>query len=645
MGVNSTNRISSENPMPVQPRISPEGAQNLVSFPAGPEVAGKSLALPPSTGSDEEITREIENGFVVVDQVKYKLEHLDETTQRSSQAQTLAETIRDVVAGTVMNGAASVADVTVPYLMHTPSTQIPELGLATQIVNVASDLIQFIAGFAGSIHKSVILKIAMEELQRLKELDLTPSQAARLIQLERDCKYEKEMWVKKTIEHAVISFRVVISSVQYALTWMVQNPVTKAIIGGGDVLISGVGAAFNGLFFYLAQENLINHRAWSTDFKTWIATQTKRFFRVDEKDPTYPTILAQAEAQCKKMLEDRKERVQNQKNEIKKQLDAGKITLDDIKNRLMRFGVAVEGKTEDELIASYVDYHAVLDPTIKHAIADMVQKKHEVQKSFLKAKRLDLAIQFIASTILFGAAAALAILAFVANPIAGTALILTLLSVGSTVLGVGLMIAGYAKAYQLQPRYTAAFLKGATLRVAYYNARSSLSSIREGIAEFNRKIKQRRRDAADRRVQRLKKISPEESLQEKGKLETKLKEQEKKSQEWAAKAQALEEELQTLAWKDFAEKASLQVAAKEQEFDTLETLNSLLMNCDFNLLSDETQKLLDDQLGINVHQLQEKIGENPEDPGIVKKLVRDFFNMTDDAFTQFIAKQRYVRPT
>ena len=86
-----------------------------------------------------------------------------------------------------------------------------------------------------------------------------------------------------------------------------------------------------------------------------------------------------------------------------------------------------------------------------------------------------------------------------------------------------------------------------------------------------------------------------------------------------------------------------QLGNAQDDFDTLNVLSHLLTDCDFTLLSPETKKVIEEQLGINIPLLEEEIKETPGSPGIVKKMVRDFFNMNEDAFVQFTTKQRSVR--
>lgn len=700
--------------------------------------SSSKLTIEQSTSTSlEELTKDIGGGFVEIDAIKYKLEKLDETTKNSNSAQALADTVQGVISGIVLKGGASAAQSALPLLMHTKAELIPNLGTATLLINFVAEIIELGAGIGGSIRRSQILDLAFEELQRLKQEPLDDLQRARLDKLEKELRYENELWANKAIEQCEKGVRNIWACVKFVVTWAVHHPITKALIGGGDAIISGFASVLSGYFFYLAHEKLKAMKEWSAEFKTWVKTQAKVIKRNANKDPA-------VENQMIALRKGRDDRLKVQKENLLKKIERKELDMGTIQKRILNiktsalhqfldkldfknetfsglkkkvddeFGINIDkdasdvlfnafhtfheikkqiaetpqenkqkleelnvalneaqakiqevehwaiqqwidNQSEDRLLSTYVDYHAILDPTIKNAMAEMVQKKHEIQKSFLKMKTTDLGLRFTVSAIIFGVALTLAILALAANPFAGAALIFTVLSVGSTLLGIGLMGAGYYHAYKQQPGLTAATLKGAYIRLGYFQVRMTLSSIKEKIVELGRKIAQKRRDLVDNIVQKLSPVSKlsskegyEETVVEKGIAEQKeadqLKKSQKQSEIWKAKADALEIELQEITWKDFADQAKLKVAAKETEFDTLETLNHLLTSCDFDLLSEDTKYLLENQLGINIHELQAKINENPNDPAIVKKLVRDFFNMHDDAFAVFTTKQQLVRP-
>lgn len=310
----------------------------------------------------------------------------------------------------------------------------------------------------------------------------------------------------------------------------------------------------------------------------------------------------------------------------------------------------IDRQSPDDVLSTYVDYHSVLDPTLKNSIAQMVTKKHKVEESFLKMKKIFTGTRFTAATIIAGIALALTIIALVSNPIGAAALVITLLTVASALLTAGLYAASYHQAYGQKPGLTAATLKGSYVLLYYYYAREALSSLKEKIVEFVRGSKQEKRDEVSEVINSLPSVAQLSSQKRTGEAtdsdipqKTQKKEgsdfqkSKVKSQEWAEKAEALKRELDEIAWKDFAKQADLKVAEDQEAFDTLETLNYLLTNCDLEMLSPETKQLLEHQLGIPVNALESEIKKNPS---AVREMVRDFFNMSDDAFVKFVGQQR-----
>ena len=304
----------------------------------------------------------------------------------------------------------------------------------------------------------------------------------------------------------------------------------------------------------------------------------------------------------------------------------------------------IDKQSQDDVLSTYVDYHSVLDPTLKNSIAQMVSKKHKVEESFLKMKKIFTGTRFTAATIIAGIALALTIIALVSNPIGAAALVITLLTVASALLTAGLYAASYHQAYGQKPGLTAAALKGSYIRLYYYYARRWLASRKER----NMKIK---RDALSKTVNALSQVSqlsssvkrPGEIPEESGKrlkaleqAESDLRKWKAKSEEWSEKVEALEKELNEIAWKDFAKQADLKVAEDKEAFDTLETLNHLLTHCDFEMLSQETKQLLEKNLGIPVKALETEIKKNPS---AVKEMVREFFNLNEEAFVKFVGQQ------
>jgi hypothetical protein len=189
------------------------------------------------------------------------------------------------------------------------------------------------------------------------------------------------------------------------------------------------------------------------------------------------------------------------------------------------------------------------------------------------------------------------------------------------------------------------------VRLNYYKIRGALSSLNEKIADYFTAAKQEVRDQEDERIAQLLTAELKGRKGENAKNDELLREEIRqntiatasKSKIWKAKADALNEQLEEIAWKDLAREADLvdiKQTAEGVQFDTLETLNHLLTTCNLELLSQETKELLKIQLGINIETLQNEINN---DPLTVKRLIRNFFNLDEGGFGVFIAKQKILR--
>jgi hypothetical protein len=311
-------------------------------------------------------------------------------------------------------------------------------------------------------------------------------------------------------------------------------------------------------------------------------------------------------------------------------------------------------QSQESLLSTYVDYHSVLEPTLKNSLAQMVQKKHKIETIFLKFKKFQLGTQFSVATIIFGVALTLALIALLATSVGQAALILTILSVASVAISFGLIGRGYYLAYQQRPTLTAALLKGAYFRLYGYYTLAKIQSLIEKIQNYRQNaLKHKRNQLAQSidqspsisrtfaRRTKIEAIEMSDFSQIKAEGEKKV----SKAQQLREKAEALKEKLEEMTWKDFAQKAHLQVAqltdsdSKYASFDTLETLNHALYQADFNLLSQDTKELLEEQLGIDLPALQQAM---EQDPTAFKQLLRNFFNLDTVAFTKFVGEQKFT---
>lgn len=626
-------------------------------------------------------------------QTTKELQTIESKKDASITSKTVAEAVQTVIVEVVLKTGADVAKTGVSFLLHTPAEKIEGLVPAVDIIKVVSDAIDLGTGVVSLIYKAYVIDIALKEIAQLKDREppLTDVEKSRLEELEKTLLFENIELNNKATEQGIKTIRGIFSSVTFGLSWVAETHLTQALISGSQHLAMGTGVALAALSFYRAHEKLKNHDEWSSAFKTWFSKQMPT---INEDAIGSPEV----KSQITEILQKRKARHEDQVNDLKEKLKNGEIDIATIHSTILeakrpalaqflsqeskdnryRFqanlekflGVEVDPEianalreastdaletdllqswidqqSEDDILSLYVDYHSVLDPAIKNSLAEMVKKKHEIEHRLLKMKKIDAGSRFTAAAVIFAVAIAFFIVSMVATPVGAAALILTILTVGSIVLGLGFTIGGLLQ-YGERPGMTLATLKGEYVRLNYYKVRSVLSSLKEKIQDHFKAAKQEKRDAEDKIIDQLAAVSQlssknreesDEPLREKIKKEAIA--TERQSKIWAAKAEALNEQLEEIAWRDFAKEANLVEVNEGVQFKTLDTLNELLKTCNLRLLSKETKQMLKIQLGINTDSLQNEIDK---DPLAVKRMVRNFFNLDEGAFAQFISKQRFA---
>lgn len=606
---------------------------------------------------------EMEQGVSELIAMQQQWQELDNKTPTLSSTEKTIKILQFWIGDFVLKGGAGLTQTGIPFILHTNLDSIPSLGPVTEYIKVFTDLIDSGSGIAGLIYRQKIINTAYIEITRLKHQKLNSEQQHRLEQLEAVIHTKEIELSSQGLEQFFRTVRNIFSYAAFALSWVEKNPVINTLATVGNALILGFNAVLSGVFFYQAREDLQIGQSWSKEFKAWIKKPTAFLHVNDAKPPEMAQLIKDTAEQ---LMSKRKERSENQLQHIqiiKERLNRNEINLDIIKARLLKFMTQQsidEIKTEDDLISKYIEHHAILDPTIKGALIEMVKKKQQVEKSILKIKKVQTGARFTVATIIFGVALTFAIIGLVATPIGAAALILTIFGIASVVISLGLLGAGYYYAYQKKPAVTAATLKGLYVRPFIYRCLAKIHEIKATAENYIRKNCRKKRDKLAHYINesrlfekvfnpQIKRktveiITPSSTIQE---IRDDFEKKQIKAQELRNKAKALQNELDQLPWKDFTQQAGLKIAIQStdriqslEQFDTLETLNYALNHADFNLLSVETKELLERQLGISVQFLQQKIGQ---DPSTIKKLLKAFFSGDDVAFVQFINEQKLMK--
>lgn len=666
------------------------------------------------TAPTPKISGEIEQELTQAAEISQSLDLLKQNADQSTTTQTISTAVQFWVSDMALKGGAYTAQSGLPYFLNTSAEALQGLIPATEIIKIVTDIVDVGTGFASSLLRAQILDAAKVEINKLKarKPPLEPEQFARLQALEKMLKYEDEIHHQGSVEQGVRSLKNIFSFVTFIFSWISNNPIAQGFTNLANSLIAGVNAALFGLWFYNASQDLKVHREWGSEFKAWIIKQTASF-----KHSEPPKVL---QKQMEQVLNQRAQRKAEQREMLKERLEKKEITIDLIKSKIVsikqpvlhqflnqlkfeeitpekfcallaeKIGTPVkpdsalalydaarakekvqeklekletsylqhwiDHQDQESLISTYMEYHAILDPAIKQSLAQMVEKKHQVEKSFLEEREARLGTQFTAATVVFAIALTLAIIACVANPIGGALLIMAILSLGTFLLSTGLYGAALYHAYQLKPGITVAMLKGSYIRLYYYYARSKIAAVSEKIGESITAACKEKRDSlasvicklpvvshlyAKKQVEGSDESEAAERLAIKKKSHDEFQKRISQAQHWADRAKDLADELEVIAWRDFARQADLQVASPQHSFDTLETLNHLLVTCDFKMLSADTKQLIEKQLGIDVTSLEVEIEKNPL---AFKRKLREFFNMNTAAFVTFVGQQRIDQP-
>lgn len=302
-----------------------------------------------------------------------------------------------------------------------------------------------------------------------------------------------------------------------------------------------------------------------------------------------------------------------------------------------QFQAWVQTQSKEQMLQTYIDHQETIEHTTKNALKQMVQQKHEIENRFIKFKQTKAAVHFSVATISLTISVGLTILGLLTVPFGGAGLILLMISLGSTVISLGLLGASYYQAYREKPNSTL------TLSIRF-QAKMTWTRLRAAIQAYQHQAKEKKLLEIAKVLHRLQmstSLDKEHEAEyqqafldyEKAKLQ--FEESEKKTKEWLKKLKKLETHLAKQSWQDFAKQAALQIGRDSAAFDTLQAFQQALEACDLRLLSEETKTLLSVQLGLDLEALQAQMNK---DPKAIKKTLRDFFALNDAELVSFIRK-------
>jgi hypothetical protein len=315
--------------------------------------------------------------------------------------------------------------------------------------------------------------------------------------------------------------------------------------------------------------------------------------------------------------------------------------------------VWIEKQSEEKLLEIYVDYHDVLNPTLKASLTDLIDKKHQVEGGILTFKYFNASTLFAVSTVISGVLIGLLIIGAASNPVGAAALIALGMTAASLTISGCLVTASYYYLYKSKPGSTVASLQGVYLVLCSYHLMSSLHSLKERMGNYLQTAWNHKRDQIAQLISHLpslpfatRRVSDDKLIEMRKEAQEELQASQSRAEYWANKAIALQVALEETAWADFSKQADLKVDIQSgshpgfidyERQDTLQIFNQLLSHCDLSLLSPENKELIEKQLGINLSIIEAEI---KKDPLAVKKLLRNFFILDDSGYVSFIGRQR-----
>ncbi len=531
---------------------------------------------------EEKKTKRIRKQILNPSKVAQELNSTEVTLLSSNKIETLLRSVQYYINDLVLQGTCEAIRFSHPSVTD---RAIPFLDSARDLdsaIRIADDLelalnlLDIGLGIPNLIQRSRILARSQEALKELREKEKTLSPD----QQKRLQNLENFVNYQKSLLPYLMTeqgLRISRSTLTIASPFVSNTvPLHLPLMAPLNLLIGGINTAISGLFLAQALDHCQLQDGW-----------------VEKSPAVFLPLLLQKE----QMIELQKKRGAHREK--------------------MREQLINQSKTQplsEAQIEAKLEEQTTIDPILKGSVVEMVKKKHEIERKFLNFKVAQYGTSFALSALTVVTGVAL-LLALLVTPVGPAATILLFLNIFSIASGAAFFAAGNVLAYQYRPALTVATFKGAYIKLIFYYAMHYLQTAKDSIASYFK------RDA----------------------LMTK---ELTKSASWLEKAHELQEELDQIAWQDFAHQAHLTDPKEKttekgesliKAWDTLEALNEALNRCDFNLLRPETREILEKQLGLDFSSIEE---ERAKDPLIVKKMLRNFFNLGNTAFVEFMGKQK-----
>ena len=400
------------------------------------------------------IEKKLETAIALNDEIGV----VDNVYGKINLAISVYDTIKNVVS-TVLDKLVDFKLVELPEYPNAIKSKLPASVSLNSIYGLLKDSIELGNGITNFVIKAYIRSVAMEKIAELKaNIDkLSEEQIDQLEELVKEIQYEDDQFYEELSSLGVSSASTLCSYASFSLKWMTDKVFQDALSSGLGAVGSGLKVISTGISLYGAHTNVKVTRDWARDFDNWIinqdptaAARAETFKKamiehdrelgifhekVTEEGPTEAHIanaITNRDEAISKVVAKRVVRQQSEVEKLQQRIHNNELSMDDVIACIRKFKPA-EWKNEDDVIVTledwianepreslllaYIDYHSVLDPTIKNSLAQMVTKKQEIQQFFLEDKRLEKGISFLAAKIMFAVSATFAIIGLVATPV------------------------------------------------------------------------------------------------------------------------------------------------------------------------------------------------------------------------------------
>lgn len=275
-----------------------------------------------------ELENKIKNSLNTVSQLESDLKNLDQFKKNIDNLIKITKNAMKVVSTMVSYGC-----LTVPTEFPKPFEILSilnckSIGLGTNIVDLGT-------GSSNFIIKAKIRSFAIEELEQLKNnlSSLTPEQLFRLEELEKNIKYEENLFNMSLLKQGIKLTEGIHLYVKFSFQWIVDKGFVNVLAAGADAFGKGVKVVSHGLAFYKAHGNLKKAGEWSEDYRAWIENQIPSI----DKTSQSPATLDAIKTEIGQLLENSKNRRDKHINILKTKLANQEIKMDLIKTKIKDF--------------------------------------------------------------------------------------------------------------------------------------------------------------------------------------------------------------------------------------------------------------------------------------------------------------------